>query len=41
LTLGSVKNLEIDTLEALTEPVEEAKAYAKNQVQANIDETSW
>jgi transposase len=41
LSLGTVKNLEEDTSEALTGPVEEAKAYVKEQKQANIDETSW
>jgi transposase len=41
LALGSVKNLENDTSEALSEPVEEAKVYVKEQAQANIDETSW
>ena len=41
LSLGTVKNLEEDTSEALSGLVEEAKAYVKEQKQANIDETSW
>jgi len=41
LSLGTVKNLEEDTSEALSGPVEEAKEYVKEQKQANIDETSW
>jgi len=41
ISLGSVKNLEEDTSEALSKPVEEAKGYVKEQKQANIDETSW
>ena len=41
LSLGTVKNLEEDTSAALSEPVEEAKGYVKEQKQANIDETSW
>ncbi len=41
LSLGTVQNLEKDTSSALAEAVEEAKAYVKEQKQANIDETSW
>jgi len=41
LALGSVKNLENETAQALAEPVEAAKAYVKEQSQANIDETRW
>ncbi len=41
LALGSVKNLENETAQALAEPVEPTKAYVQEQSQANIDETRW
>ncbi len=41
MSLGTVKNLEEDTTEAITEVVAEAKEYVKEQKQANLDETSW
>jgi transposase len=41
LALGSLKNLEEDTSEAVAQPVVSAQAYVQAQAQANLDETGW
>lgn len=41
VALGSVPPLEQATSEAVAGPVEEAKAYVKEQQAANLDETGW
>ena len=41
LGLGSIFGLEQTTSEAIVEPVDEAKAYVKEQSVVNIDETGW
>lgn len=41
LALGSLKNLEEDTSQAVAQPVTAAQAYVQAQAQANLDETGW
>jgi transposase len=41
VALGSLKNLEQDTSQAVAQPVAAAQAYVRWQAQANLDETGW
>ena len=41
LALGSLKNLEEDTPQAMAQPVTAAQAYVQAQTQVNLDETGW
>jgi transposase len=41
LALGSLKNLEEDTSQAVAQPVAAAQTYVQAQAQANLDETGW
>lgn len=41
LALGSIKNLEEDTSQAVAQPVAAAQIYVQVQAQANLDETGW
>lgn len=41
VSLGAVSNMERETSAALAEPVEEARAYVREQPVVNADETGW
>jgi transposase len=41
LSLGTLANLEQATVQAVTEPVAEARAYVQQQTAAYVDETGW
>jgi len=41
LSVGTISNLEAATTQALTAPVEEARAYIQEQSSAHLDETGW
>jgi transposase len=41
MSLGTVSTLEAATVDAVTVPVEEARAYVQAQASASLDETGW
>jgi transposase len=41
MSLGTIANLEQATLQAVAEPVAEARAYVQTQPEAYLDETGW
>jgi transposase len=41
LSLGTLANLEQATVQAVAEPVAEARAYVQQQTVAYVDETGW